>query len=520
MSGEFRTYDDVPYIGRIHFPSHPSVLAVVARLFGVPVVLPHQGADVLEVGCADGANIITMAYHMPESRFVGIDGSASQIEVGRKVIADLGLKNITLHAMDLREITDALGQFDYIIAHGIFSWIADDARRALLQTCRANLKDEGVAYISYNCYPGWHLYEQLRGIMRFHVRGMSSVQEEIEQARAVMRFIGSAIIDTDSPRADFFRAVLPDVLKMSDDYIYHEYLEANNQPMYFHEFMGMAMEYGLQYLGESSFHAMMSDNYPEEVRDTLDRISHNILELEQYMDFLRNRRFRCTLLCKAERTVERAVTLEPLVDFWIGFGFKCDEEDPDLHAEGNLQFTFPGDEETAVVVQTPLHKAALLHLSRVTPATVPFRALARHCADVLGVPLDNALATELAELVMRLFSQSFAEVLAFQPPLTSTVTERPRASRLARYQAHHCRILSSQRHEMVQLSDSQGREVVARLDGQHTIDDIVDELLPLIPEDNLAQLDDPRGALRESVELILRRMARQGVLIPDDAVDG
>ena len=131
-------------------------------------------------------------------------------------------------------------------------------------------RPSGIAYISYNVYPGWHYYEQLRGMMRFHSRGMSSVTEEIQQARAIIRFVGDAIIDTGSPRAEFFKSVMPDILQMNDDYVYHEYLELNNRPMYFYEFIGMAMQHGMQYLGETMFHSMMSSNYPEKVAATLE----------------------------------------------------------------------------------------------------------------------------------------------------------------------------------------------------------------------------------------------------------
>ena len=97
--------------------------------------------------------------------------------------------------------------------------------------------------------------------------------------------------------------------------------------MYFYEFIGIAQQHGLQYLGESLFHSMMSSNYPEKVAATLEEISNNILELEQYMDFLRNRRFRCTLLCHREVKLQRAVELPPVAKMKVAFWF--DPEDPD-----------------------------------------------------------------------------------------------------------------------------------------------------------------------------------------------
>ena len=514
MAHESKSYAEVPYLGLIHFQSHVDTLATIATLFGMDVAPPTR-CRVLEIGCADGSNLITMAYHLPESTFIGIDGSAPQVERGQGIIDDLGLENITLRAQDLREVGAEIGQFDYIIAHGIFSWIAADARSALLKLCRDRLTPEGVAYISYNTYPGWHYYEQLRGMMRFHSRGMSSTEEEIQQARAIVRFVGKAVADVDTPRGDFFKKVMPDIMRMSDTYIYHEYLEPNNQPMYFYEFIGQAMQHDMQYVGETMFHAMISSNYPKDVAATLDEISHNILELEQYMDFLRNRRFRCTLLCHKETTLKRGVELAPLQNMKVAFWFDPADPAHDPRLEGPLSFINPNDDETEVVVNLPLHKTALLHLAAVWPAAIPFKTLLDHCCETLGITPTDENATELAELMMKLFMQSFTELHTFQPALINHVEERPRATRLARYQARNCRVLSSQKHQMIRPEDPQTREVVARLDGEHTVADLVAALLPLVDENTLAQLDDPEAALEANIRLILSKMAAEGVLVPE-----
>jgi len=516
MAGEFLSYEQVPYLGRIHYQSHINNLAVAATLFGMQPAPPDR-CRVLEIGCADGSNIITMGYHLPNSTFVGVDGAPSQIESGRQIVAELGLDNVELRAADLRDLGEDLGEFDYIIAHGIFSWIAEDAREALLELCRRHLAPQGVAYVSYNCYPGWHFYNQLRGIMRFHVRGMSTIQEEIDQARAIVRFVGSAIVDTGSPRAEFFKAVLPTVQTMNPDYLYHEYLEENNRPMYFHEFITQAIGHKLQYLGESVFHSMMTTNYPPEIRDTLDRISNNIVELEQYMDFLRNRRFRCTLLCHDAVGLERSVELDPVAGFRVGFSYRSDDPDNDLYQPTPLAFSDTDDAESSVTVQAPLHKLALSMLSAAWPEALPFEDVAASCCAKLDREVTPEVRSELSDLFMKLFIQGFGEFFVTQPPLTSTISQRPEVSRLARYQACNARVISSQRHEMVQLNDNQSRAVIARLDGSRTLDDVVDELLPLLEEESRAAMSDPRGVLRTSVEMILKRLAREGLLIPDGA---
>jgi len=88
-----------------------------------------------------------------------------------------------------------------------------------------------------------------------------------------------------------------------------------------------------------------------------------------------------------------------------------------------------------------------------------------------------------------------------------------------RYQAYNCRVIASQRHEMMLLADNHSREIVARLDGTRTPEQIVEELLPMMDPEQRESLDDPRATLTTSVGLVLERMARSGVLLPDDAED-
>lgn len=509
MAGEFLSYEQVPYLGRVHRQSHISNLAVIATLFGLTPAPPSR-CRVLEIGCADATNLVVMAYHLPDTEFVGIDGSESQIAAGQQLAADLGVTNVTLRALDLRQIDASLGMFDYIIAHGIYSWIAPETRAALLQRCRERLTEQGVAYVSYNTYPGWHFYDQIRGMMRFHTGGMESISDEIDQARAIMRFVGDHLVDQESPRAEFLREALPGLLKMNDDYVYHEYLEENNRPQYFHEFISEAQASGLQYLGEALFHGMVSSNYPPQVAETLERISTSIVELEQYMDFLRNRRFRCTLLCHRERTLVRAIEPELLAGMRAAMWFQPADPDADLTAPGPLEFRPEEDDKTAIVVEHPLHKIALGRLAARWPDAVPIPALAAACQDGGVGASAEAITGELCDLLMKLYSQGFAELRLEQPPLSPRITERPRVTRMARYQAAQRRVVASQLHDMIQLGDHRLRALILLLDGSRTVAELTAQLAPLFEEDERAA---------DEVQGMLEKLAWAGALLPPGAPD-
>ena len=78
---------------------------------------------VLELGCASGGNLIPMAMDFPDSEFLGIDLSARQIEAGKVHLANLKPRNIELRAASIMDVDAGYGQFDYIICHGVFSWV-------------------------------------------------------------------------------------------------------------------------------------------------------------------------------------------------------------------------------------------------------------------------------------------------------------------------------------------------------------------------------------------------------------
>src|SRR5262249_26620757 len=146
-------YDEVVYPSYVYSQTHPDRLATIATLLGMnPTSV--ESCRVLELGCGAGGNLIPMAFDLSESGFVGIDLAGSAISQGRELIKALGLKNISLQQADLMDLSSELGKFDYIIAHGLFSWVPEVVRDRILAICRAHLAPEGVAYISYNAYPG------------------------------------------------------------------------------------------------------------------------------------------------------------------------------------------------------------------------------------------------------------------------------------------------------------------------------------------------------------------------------
>src|SRR5262249_55133698 len=132
---------------------------------------------------------LPMAVELPGARFLGIDLSRRQVDDGRAIVEALGLRNVELETVSLMDVDDAFGRFDYIICHGVYSWVPAEARDQILSTWGRNLADDGIAYVSYNTSPGWHMRGMVREMLNFHAAPIADPRERIRHARAFLDFL-------------------------------------------------------------------------------------------------------------------------------------------------------------------------------------------------------------------------------------------------------------------------------------------------------------------------------------------
>src|ERR1700730_8529631 len=168
-------YDELPYPGGSYTQTHPDRLATLGILFGMTPA-PVESCRGLGLGCGDGGNLIPMAFNLPGSSFTGIDLSATAISRGLELITQLGLANIHIQQLDLMDMNTDSGEYDYIIAHGLYSCVPPVVRERVLETCKSQLAPNGVAFISYNAYPGGHLHDTVLEMMRFHTRHVTDAR--------------------------------------------------------------------------------------------------------------------------------------------------------------------------------------------------------------------------------------------------------------------------------------------------------------------------------------------------------
>jgi SAM-dependent methyltransferase len=301
MPTEPTSYDVVAYPSCTHAQTHPDRMAVIGTLLGLSPA-GVQRCRVLELGCGNGNNLVPMASGFPESEFVGIDLAAQPIIWGQGMIRELGLANVRLVQGDLMEIGKDWGRFDYIIAHGLYSWVPEAVRERLLALCRECLAPQGIAFVSYNAFPGGHLNQMVREMMLFHVRGFKAPEERVAQAQALVRFLSEALDTSDEYRL-WLKAELKLILGHEEGHLYHDELAEINQPVYFTQFVEKAGAHGLQYLAEADYFELFDYGFKESARQIVERLGSNRILREQYLDFLKCRRFRQTLLCHAGLTL-------------------------------------------------------------------------------------------------------------------------------------------------------------------------------------------------------------------------
>jgi methyltransferase-like protein/SAM-dependent methyltransferase len=518
------SYDALPYESHPYSATHPDHLATMAQLFGMspPDV---DSARVLELGCAAGGNLIPLAVAIPGATFLGVDLSKRQLADGWKVIESLGLKNVELRHKSILDVGPDDGEFDYILCHGVFSWVGRDVQEKIFDICEKQLSPQGVAYISYNTNPGWYLRGMVRQMMCFHARQFEDPQSQIQQARALLDFLINAGSAGDETYHALLRRELEIIRGRRDSYLYHEHLEDVNDPLFFFEFVERAEQHNLRYLAESQFSEMVAANCGSHVDKTLRELNAGLIHTEQYLDFLRNRTFRRTLLCRHEITPQRQIGRQQLFGLYVATDLRPEEGALNLSSFDELSFRSGGG--PTVTVTKPIHKAALLGLGRIYPEMVKFDELSSFAHNELGKVLVRDAEShqqdlgDLAGLVLELFAKDLI-ALQNRPPRSATKPgDRPAASPLARHQAAAGdQYVTTLAHGMMQLNDLTKR-LLPLLDGTRDrkalcefLEGLAADGTIVIEQYGVRQDPQQRPELLERLlDQELQSLARNGVLV-------
>ena len=524
--GKPNSYDEVSYPGYPFPQTHPDRLATLATLFGMKPT-PVESSRVLELGCGDGANLIPMAFGLPGSEFVGIDSAARPIAKGMTMVPALGLSNITLRQWDVLDISPEFGQFDYIIAHGLYSWVPPAVRDKILSICKMNLAPQGVAHVSYNSYPGGYLRRMAREMMLFHVRDHIDPQEQVSRARALVKFLSESQAESDAYKM-FLKQELDRALARGDESLYHDDLAEINTPVYFYQFMGHAARHGLQYLTEARLAESQTSVLSPLVTEAQNQLGDDVIAKEQYFDFLKCRMFRQTLLCHRDVGLDRSLKPEQIKKFYVASSARPVSVKPDIGSPGVVE-QFRVANGAVISIDYPLAKATLLHLGEIWPQSVSFDELRRKARALVGDnnqrqdarQLDEELVS-LCRLLLTLYGSDLLELRTCQPSFVTVASERPVVSPLARLQAQQDSTLTTLRHTIIEVKDSLAKNLLMLLDGTRDRAALLRELTAAVESGRVtmeisgAQSNDRQAAFKisfEELEQKLSELARLALLV-------
>jgi len=457
-----RTNED----GRVFYPSqpfaasHPDRLATLATLYGMKPA-PVDRCRVLELGCADGGNIIPMAELLPASELVGIDVSGYEISAGGETIRALGLDNIRLEMVDILDIDASFGRFDYVICHGVFSWAPDEVQDKIFAVCRQNLADDGVAYVNYNTYPGWHIQGMIRDMLRYLSVKHEDPRKRAKEARKTLDGLLASTPPQGSPYHAILKAELENLRARSDGFLYHAYLDVVNRPLYFHQFIQRATAVGLQYLGDAQSGWRWSPPPAENVKSSLSELADDHVEHEQLVDFIVNRSSRYSLLCHGEADLREQPAVDSLKRLYVSAHVA--HETTGLDPVGNVSAVFRTPSGRSIATSDPNLNAALTIMAEIWPLRLPFGELDSRVRSAV----KESYAEHWYRGLLGCHQAGIVELNASDAKYTTQVDERPRTTRYARRQAESGNFVTNIRHGLSRLNDVD-RAIVRRLDGTNS----------------------------------------------------
>jgi len=457
-------YDAVSYHSGAIPDSHPARIGAIGRLHGLPTAAPDR-CRVLELGCADGMNLLPLAERFPRSQFLGVDFAPTHIAAAEEARVACGLGNARFVCADLREFEPELEGFDYIIAHGVYSWVSDEVKERLLAICARALAPGGMAYISYNTLPVWGFLDGLREFLRTETVREREPAQQIERARRVMAALNESIVGLPGAYPAMVRQSLAEMLRKQPDHLYHDDLAAVNDPRTFTAFASHGAAHGLRYVAEAHYATMVFDNAPAPMRAALAGLDLDFMQVQQFMDVIFQRLLRNSLLCRADPAPDLVANPKAIRDCALGLRLRPVESRVNLEPGAAMKMTGPN--ELALEYDQPAEKALLSALAQAAPARAPFWQAfesANRLLQQAGLPPADPLV-DLCRPLFRLFTFDALDLALIGDGEWLKTGRLPAPSALMKYQAQKGSTAVNRWHETVDLTPG-GRQYIANPSGQ------------------------------------------------------
>ena len=499
-------YDEVHYPSRPFANTHPDRLHTIGKLYGMHPA-PAGNCRVLELGCGAGGNLVPMAAYCPDCTFVGYDLSGDAIKEASARVDELKLGNITLHQGDICSIPSEIGPFDYIICHGVYSWVPPRVRQAIFEVIREHLAPQGLAFVSYNTLPGWHLRNAARTIFRCHGEQFDDPIERVKQGRALLNFIGDSYQDEEGLWGRVMGYGVHITEPSNDEYLYHDFFAPVNEPVLFRDFLRRARVFDLDYVGDAEFGKMKTLTLlPEPLKEMLDRLGSDVERNEQYLDLFWGTSFRRSLLCRRGVLLNREFSGEELEGFNVRMVGACEEGSVDLARAAPVHFM--SKEDQLVIVESPLSQAALFIVADARPRALPFGEVVRRAHQLVDEPMTPASHRKLGQMLLMSFSAGLVDLHTRHIPCANALSPKPHTHDFVRLDCRtDVEYVTNPYHEIVGM-DGFTREMLRLADGTRSHEQLADDLVVAVQEGRLTvRIDDQVctdwDLIRESVKVLV-----------------
>ena len=266
-----------------------------------------------ELGCGCGKTTNTIAATHQNAQCVGIDFNEKHIQIAKK--ESYNLKNIQfINKTFSQSLDEDLPQFDFIVMHGVWSWVTKSVRADIMKFVEKFLKPKGLFYISYNAMPGWAQMQPFAKMMSLYAENIEgSLEEKAKSALLYLSYLRTNKSDffETSPNAQMYL----NLLENSDTrYVIHELFNEILAPEYFCDVNAEMQKIQLEFIGDCVAINNYTFNLPKAFQELLETTNDRI-KIETNKSIIRNDKFRKDLYCKNPNKNSLNNTLKYLENF-------------------------------------------------------------------------------------------------------------------------------------------------------------------------------------------------------------
>lgn len=287
-----------------------------------------SGFAYLDLGCGHGLNLLFNAAAHPQAHFYGLDLNPTHIAEATARAEALGLANVHFALADLAGFAagrpgsgpcrDWPEAYDFVVAHGLASWVSPEVREALVAAAGALLRPGGLFFCSYNTQPGWLARSTLQMLSveeALRAGGSTTVAGIRSAAARLTRLTGPEVAWPLGRELPGLRELEEQLRPMPEAYLVGEYQEAH-QPLYVGPMHRLCAAHGLSPVGSATLPEMFP-NLLDPGRRALVEEGSDAPMREVLLDLVINQTFRRDLFAKGVRRPTAAWRRQSLAEICL-----------------------------------------------------------------------------------------------------------------------------------------------------------------------------------------------------------